>query len=621
MEPDPELPPSTPLGSIIPTAHDHQVEFFLNKAELSPPEPISILAALPVIDFESSLPSHSDEARSLLAQERINEPGYKDPKSQFHHKFRPKSRKEFKCNTDKWIFNKHEVAKAFSSLLSHAPLASPGTAQAVLSHASGSSLDELWCHLHDSKLEKRLKSRWRKSRSSTVPDIPWLDDVTSQENLAYIRLLCQAGLSQSVIDRAFSAALSKHSMEVMELLLGFGAVASGNQDAIRERVRLGDLHLVKLLLSVPNAMSVEAWRYCMEPQVESLEGSEKQPPIILLLCLSHRPDVVCRFLLLKALESQNLQATAVILAYASFDEDFRRDVRQAACELASRVQDDGRRLEFFTMLAESKLVADDLVLREELLKDVKTRHLPLIQLLTEAGISLDIEPCNALYWAVSHMDLETLEIFKNGTFSSDVSFALKFVPDSTSEQDMLRLVEVFAPMGLSGEPIDSHLVRAVRKQHVKLVDSLLRCGASVEFEQASAIRAALEKSDFNILNILLRMKCSPEILSTTIPTAMALKSRPSRLEAIKALLEKGILNQELGVPLQTLVAEDGEVDSELIQFFLWHKAPIDGVGIDANNAVLVSSRVFRLHLPFLVVVENKCSTRSQVFRTPMLQTF
>jgi ankyrin repeat protein len=589
MELDLEFPPSTPWGSIIMTDHDHRVAVFLRKAELSPPQRIPGLAELPTLDFQSSLPSNSDAARSLLAQQRTSESGYRRPELQRRHKFRTKGRKEAKCNKDKWIFTKHEVAKAFDGLLSRAPLALPGIAHALLSHASVTSLDELWCHLHDPKLEKRMASRFRRSRSSLVPEIPWLDVVTGQENHEYIRLICQAGLGQEVLDRAFSIALSKHSMNAMEVLLSFGAVASACQDAIRERVILHDLALTRLLLSSPNAMSVEAWRYCMEPEVESLQASGKQSPTILLLCLAHRPDVVCGLLLLKALESQNLQATAIILAYAGFDEDFR-DVRWLACELASAVQDDGRRHDFFTMLAESGFVADGPVLREELMKDVKTRQLPLIQLLADAGVSLDIEPHNAVYWAVSHMDLDILELFKRGTFSSPVSLALNFVPESTSEPDMLRLVEIFAPMGLAGEPLNSHLVRAVRKQHIPLVDTLLRYGASVEFEQASAIRTALEKPDFDILSILLQSKCSPEILSATIPTAMVLQPRPSRLQAIKALVEKGVLNQNLSVPLQRLVSEDGDVDSELIQLLLQHKAPVDGVGDDANNAVLAAAR-------------------------------
>jgi hypothetical protein len=612
----------------------HRIEAILHEAELSPPQRIPTLAKPHIRDSESSsLPSNIDEARSLLVQQRISEPGYRQPDQQKRHIFRSKKIKEAKCNTDKWIFTKHEVAKAFDDLLSRTPLPVPGVAQALLSHASVASLEELWYHFYDPKLEKRMESYSKQLRSSTlpkaissvalktmssvalkarssvaletrssvtlettsavVPEMTWLGKVCYQENLEYIRLMCQAGLEQDALDRAFGIALSKHSMDAMEVLLGFGAVASAAcQDAILERVKLHDFALVRLLLSAPKAMSVEAWRGCMELEVEvqSLESRWIRSPDLLLLCLAHRPDVACRHLLLKALESQNLSATAIMLSYGRFSGEDFRDIGQLACKIASRVQNDERRHKFFTVLVESGFVADSLLLRQELLKDVKTRQLPLIKLLADAGVILDLEPNNAFYWAVSHMDLDILNLFKGGKFSSPVSLALEFVPYSTSDSDMLRLMEIFGLIGLAGRPLDSSLIRAVQRRHIQLVDALICYGASIEFEQASAIQAALENADLDILSILLRGTCSAKILSVTIPTAMVLKPRPTRLQAMKALVKKGVLPQELSVPLQRLVSEDGDVDSELIQLLLQHEAPVDGVGDDANNVVLVAAR-------------------------------
>jgi ankyrin repeat protein len=586
MAPSSEPPQSTLLGS---TTHDDRIEVFLRMASLSPPEQIPSLATLPVFDSPPYLQSSSDAARSLLVETRINTPGYRQPEKQLRHHFRLPSQRKAKCNEENWVFTKHEVAKAFDSLLSSVPLPMPGIAKVLLSHASITSLDELWLHLHDAELDKRTKSRLRRSTSSVVPKNTWLNKVTFGENLEYIVLMCQIGVGQEVLDQAFSIALSKHSMYAMEALLRFGAVASNCKDAIREYVRGNDLALAKLLLAAPKAMSVEAWRHCIEPEIESFQASGTKSPTILLMCLAHRPDVICGLLLLKALESANFQATAIILAYAGSHEDFHA-VRPLICKLACRIENDELRHELFKMLAGSGFVADGPVLREELMKDVKTRQIPLIKLLADVGVSLDIEPDAPLYWAVSQLDLEILELLKSGKFSSPASLALKFVPDAISEPDMLRLMEILAPRGLAGEPLDLHLVRAVRKEQVQVVDMLLRYGASVEYEQASAIRTALEKVDINIFSTMLQKSCSPEILSAAIPVAMDLQSRPSRLQAVKALVEKGVLAQELGLALQSLVSEEGVVDSDLVQLLLQHKAPVDGVGNDANNALLVAVR-------------------------------
>jgi hypothetical protein len=623
-----------------------QIEAILDEVELSPPQRIPTLAEPQIRDFGASLPSNIDEVRSLLVQQRTSEPGYRQPGQQKRHIFRSKKSKEAKCNTVNWTFTKHEVAKAFDDLLSSTPLPAPGIAQALLSQACVASLEELWCHFYDPQLEKRMASRSKipkppalpKSISSVVlrirssvalektfamvPEITWLDEVCGQENLEYIRLMCQAGLDQAALDRAFGIVLSKHSMEAMEVLLSFGAVAStACRDAIQERVKLRDVALVRLLLSAPNAMSVEAWRGCLAAEVQSLDDGWIRSPEPLLLCLAHRPEVACTHLLHKALELQNLPATAIMLAYGwgkhLFGNVFDPYVRQLTCEIASRIQDDIRRHKFFTVLVKAEFVADSLVLREELVKDVKTRHLPLIKLLAEAGVIVDTEPHNALYWAVSRMEFDILELFKSCKFTSPISLALKFVPDSTSEQDMVRLVGILGPLGLAGEALDSYLIRAVGRRRLQLVGALILYGASIEFEQACAIQTALENADLDILSVLLRNNCSAKLLSATIPTAMILKPRHIRLQAMKALVEKGVLPQELRIPLRSLVSEEGDVDSELIQLLLQHKAPVDGVGDNANNVVLAAARRGNLSILRMLCDASHCRNETLSWAVPV----
>src|SRR5262249_28472896 len=156
------FPLRTHLDSVVVTAHDHRIVTILHEAELSPPQRIPALAKPDLRDFGASLPSNIDEARSLLVQQRTSEPGYRQPDQQKRHVFRSKKSKEAKCNTANWVFTKHEVAKAFDELLSRVMLPVPGIAQALLSHTSVASVEELWCHFSDPKLEMRTESRSKK---------------------------------------------------------------------------------------------------------------------------------------------------------------------------------------------------------------------------------------------------------------------------------------------------------------------------------------------------------------------------------------------------------------------------------------------------------------------------
>ncbi|THY80560.1 hypothetical protein D6C95_09455 [Aureobasidium pullulans] len=205
------------------------------------------------------------------------------------------------------------------------------------------------------------------------------------------------------------------------------------------------------------------------------------------------------------------------------------------------------------------------------MKEVKLRKLFLIQPLTDPGVSVDVEPHNAMSWAISHMDFDILEILRHGFCSSPVSPLLDLVPLSTSEQDMLRLIDLLAHMDLAGKSLDLRLIHAVQKQHIRLVEQLII-------------------HDFEILNILLRGSCSLEIITHSISAAMTLKIRLSRLQIMKALLKKNIPAKELAGPLQQVVSEGGEVDMELVQLLLDYDAPVDSSDDQIESSVLTAVR-------------------------------
>ena len=114
-------------------------------------------------------------------------------------------------------------------------------------------------------------------------------------------------------------------MDAMELLLSFGATASAaRQVAIRERVKLHDVALIRLLLSASNMMSVEAWRSCLEPEIQSLEARWKRSPDLLhfkllqILCAKCPPSqasIESRFFL--AIDSRYYTSEALELLLSS----------------------------------------------------------------------------------------------------------------------------------------------------------------------------------------------------------------------------------------------------------------------------------------------------------------
>ncbi|KAH7079383.1 hypothetical protein BKA63DRAFT_551738 [Paraphoma chrysanthemicola] len=258
------------------------------------------------------------------------------------------------------------------------------------------------------------------------------------------------------------------------------------------------------------------------------------------------------------------------------------------------------RHDFYTLLVDSELVSDCDNVRHELMADVKARHFPLVRLLVDAGVALDIEAHNAVAYVVSNMDLDMLEWFKDGTCHTPTANVLSLAPDSAPEEQLLRLVDLLQPRGVSGEPLDGLLVRAARQRQLKLAERLVGLHASVEFEAAGAIQAALRNVDFKMLNILLRGSYSEHILSAALPTAMTIESRTCRRWAVEELTRKGVLKQSLRTLLQSVVAEECEIDLALVASLLEHGTPVEGLGNDTSNAVLHAAR--RCHVEVLTML-------------------
>ncbi|KAH7253607.1 uncharacterized protein BKA55DRAFT_511121 [Fusarium redolens] len=567
-------------------ADTRRAEWFLSKASLQPPPRLGRLTEPPVQDFLPFTTINRDAARQLLVQQRTSDPNYISPERQKRHLFRSREQKAEACNTSQWSFTKREVAKAFDALLAQEALPPAGVAQALLLHTTLTSLDELWGHLNDAQLEKRMKrNRMSEMLSFDSNGMTWLDKATSRDNLNYIHLLCQTQASQGVLNRAFGMALSKSSLESMKLLLSFGAVASGYQDLIGQHIRARNLELVSLLLSAPNSMAPSDWKACLEQDFARAEAGETLSLSFILLLLSNRPELVTESFLLSALRLQSYQATAVILGYAYSNQVFFA-IRHQACEIISQYQNGNQRLTFFTLLSHAGLVGDNLVTREELVKEVLARHLPLVNLLVQAGVAVDVPPHNALKWAVSQLDFGMLEVLRHGTFSSPASQLLSYLPENIPEPDMVQFMNMFGSMGLGGNQLDSCLVRAAQRKQQHLVETLLHYGACVEFEEAAAIRAAVISTDLDMLSVLLQGQCASAILSTLVPTAMEISPRTTRLSVMYSLITKGVERPSLGTALLQLMSEGGDIDSDLIKLLLDNGAPLDSSS-DFDSSPLV----------------------------------
>ncbi|QKD49146.2 uncharacterized protein FOBCDRAFT_236626 [Fusarium oxysporum Fo47] len=546
------------------------------------------------IDYEASTTvEHRSAARALLVRARTSDAGYRPPDQQKRHLLRVPSRRNLKLNEERWTFTKHEVGKALNELLSAAPLPDVQVAHVVLASVHIDSLDELWEHFKDSKLQKRQSSIFRRSTSSNNGLSNWLSIVTGQENIPYIHLLCQYGAGPNLLNQAFVIALARHDIPSMKLLLSFGAcILPICKDYVRLSVTKNDVDVIGLLLSAPKGMNVEDWQYSLEANIEGAPRGICETRI-LLQCIHHRPDIATGEYLLKAIDANNVAAVAVLLSYltirtsmmppmfsvqkfsaASFLSTTGKGVEHdniavQACERISGNPDYETRYTLYCLLDETNILRDVPALRQEMSYSVMAKRTSMINLLIKAGVRPSIEE------AVSMMDFSILGIMLAAIRGrDDVPNLLSLVRCDTSEDDMLRFLSMLAANDLrfGGQPLNQRFIEAISKRHHRAVDVLQIMGATITYK---SIQMALSSADVEMLRILLQGNISDDELSPALSDAMKITDPAIRRIAVKMLADKGIWKEALLEQL-CLIIQSPDPDLELLKVILRYQLPLPG---------------------------------------------
>ncbi|KAG7418153.1 hypothetical protein Forpe1208_v004186 [Fusarium oxysporum f. sp. rapae] len=579
---------------VVGSTFSPNLDILSRYAGLSPPSPLETLKTPSSIDYEASTTvDHRSAARALLVRARTSDAGYRPPDQQKRNLLRVPSRRNLKLNEERWTFTKHEVGKALNELLSAVPLPDVQVAHAVLASVHIDSLDELWEHFKDSKLQKRQSSIFRRSTSSNNGLSNWLSIVTGQENIPYIHLLCRYGAGPNLLNQAFVIALARRDIPSIKLLLSFGAcILPICKDYVRLCVAKNDVDVIKLLLSAPKGMNVEDWQYSLEANIEGAPRGICEARI-LLQCIHHRPDIATGEYLLKAIDANNVAAVAVLLSYlttrtstmppmfsvqnfsaASFLSTTGNGVEHEnfavqACERISGNSDYETRYTLYCLLDETNLLRDVQALRQEMSYSVMAKRTSMINLLIKAGVRPSVEE------AVSMMDFSILGIMLTASRGrDDVPNLLSLVRFDTSEDDMLRFLGMLAANDLhfGGQPLDQKFIEAISKRHHRAVDIFQRMGATITYK---SIQMALSSADVEMLRILLQGDISDDELSPALSDAMKIIDPAIRRMAVKMLADKGIWEEALLEQL-CLIIQSPDPDLELLKVILRYQLPLHG---------------------------------------------
>ncbi len=214
-------------------------------------------------------------------------------------------------------------------------------------------------------------------------------------------------------------------------------------------------------------------------------------------------------------------------------------ILQDVIKSATKVQDVAWRCASMSALLKGGARGDQV--SEALVKEILRPHhrdFQLIQLLVNYGARIDYANARAIKHVVSSsLDVDLLKVLVSGTAASNVMSSLVPLAMAHDQDSRLPLLQVLLENGACGDDVNAALVKAVsegvKAQATTLL--LLKFNASVNYQQAEAVKvAALAGSDI-ILDCLLSNSHDPKFLPEALRLAVHGPKSRSRTNASRRL--------------------------------------------------------------------------------------
>lgn len=525
--------------------------------------PLSPPSALPNFATESDI---SEVRRSLT--ERRQASGYKDPSKKITNILKSKKEKQDLKNPENWTFSNAERRHLLDATIKGGGTlgASSGSsaafAQSIIEFPDHPPLDVNIRQQSDEPIDKKARRDSAARDSAVYSD--WLEIAAAQANGApFVALLCSRGTRQTALDKSLGIALTNLGATLtsnmgrsIEQLLMYGAETGEYAARFLEAVRLGNIDVVFLFLRAPKQLHLAVLSDALLSAVRTRSYQ------LVAILLAHGADVNYRAgaPVLSAIQQADLQLTSLLLTASPAEFDPRH--ANPALPLISKFP-----------------------------QQLKTHFL---QLLLSVGVDANIDALHdELCWAVAQLQFDLTEVLLRGDVCPDAaSKAVESIPAEASEQDALRLLRLLTAKGAKGGPWGAVLLSAVGFGHMNLCEALVENGASIDYENAHAVRLALRNQDLALVATLMKASSSPSVLAKALPQAMKMPGKAQRFDAVATLLAKGVSGRELDIALRRATSETSLFrDPKLVDVLVKHGASVNSFGESDSNCVhIVSSR-------------------------------
>jgi hypothetical protein len=557
--------------------------------------PLSPPLALPNFATENDI----SEVRRRLT-ERRQASGFKDPSKKISNILKSKKEKQDLKNPEFWTFSLTERRNLLDATirgdgtLGSSSGSSAGFAQACIEFPDHPPLDVNIRQQNDETADKKGRRDSATRISAIYSD--WLEVAASQANGAQcVTLLCSRGTRQNALDKALGIALTNlgspltsNSGRVLEQLLTYGADLTEHASKFLEAVRIGNIDVVTLCLRAPKRLHLALLSDGLLSAVNS--GSSQ----LVAILLAHGADPAGYHeaaAFLSAIQHGNLALASLLLTASSVDIDQRH--LESAVTIVSKFPQRSKKAHFLHLLLSAGVDANIDALQNELFIAVTNDDIELVSLLISYGTSSSRnDAAEGICWAVAQLRFDLLEVLLKGSVSpTSASTAVESIPPEASEQDALRVLRLLVGKGAKGGPWGACLVAAVGHGKISLSAALIEHGASIDYEEAHAVRIALRNQDLALVGILMKGSSSPHLLAKALPQAMKMPGKTQRFDAAATLLAKGVSGPELDIALRRAASETSLFrDPKMVDILVKHGASVSYGESNSNCVHIVSER-------------------------------
>lgn len=127
------------------------------------------------------------------------------------------------------------------------------------------------------------------------------------------------------------------------------------------------------------------------------------------------------------------------------------------------------------------------------------------------------------------------------------AFKLVFSHTSIMPTEKKSFADILLLAGAEGDVVSEALVQACETEFYEMVDLLLRAGASIEYDQALAVKNAIQRGNITLVELLLsdRAVLSPDLAAQLIDSIPKRTTAENRRTLLSILLRKGASGSQL----------------------------------------------------------------------------